>query len=533
MIQTDVYVPGGQGLDIGPGVTVFFTGAYAFYVDNRAFFNVAGAEGDSVRFTADTLANPQGWRGIHIGLTTDTCRIFYAIVEYARTDTSYDPGHGIEVSSAPFQLRHSTVRSCSGNEGGAVQISVSGFDPVHYAEVTACHFYNNTGIYGGALQIADRPALITDCIFENNSSQGGGAIDVYGEDTLRFVNCIIRNNSEIGNNYGGGGMMIEAGWVELTGCSITGNSASHAAGIKVFVPLSLRMTDCTISDNVATSGFGGGMEDFGYDAILERCLFDRNTALFGGAVAITNGENPVLRNCTFTRNVAVTHGGAIYSTAGSPLVYSSIFAFTHGDAACYIGQANYHFHNSLFFDNSSGSFFFITPPPDTVRLGRVNRINVNLDSCDAYFNLYLDPLFADTATGNFHLTANSPCIDAGDSQSPRDPDSTIADIGAFYYDQRLKSDRTFNPQPSSFSLSSFPNPFNPVTRLRYDLPQAGAVSLKVYDILGRETAQLVDKHMLSGSYSVSWNAESLPSGMYFAVLQSGNIHLVQKLLLLK
>ncbi len=61
--------------------------------------------------------------------------------------------------------------------------------------------------------------------------------------------------------------------------------------------------------------------------------------------------------------------------------------------------------------------------------------NVNGDSCDAYFNIQENPLFADTAAGNYHLTEDSPCIDAGDPSSPLDPDGTIADIGAYYYNQ--------------------------------------------------------------------------------------------------
>ena len=63
-------------------------------------------------------------------------------------------------------------------------------------------------------------------------------------------------------------------------------------------------------------------------------------------------------------------------------------------------------------------------------------VNANGDSCDIYSNIFLDPLFYST-TGDsaYYLAANSPCIDAGDPNSPPDPDWTVADIGALYFDQ--------------------------------------------------------------------------------------------------
>ena len=70
--------------------------------------------------------------------------------------------------------------------------------------------------------------------------------------------------------------------------------------------------------------------------------------------------------------------------------------------------------------------------------------------------------------------------------------------------------------PKEFSLfQNYPNPFNPETTISYDLPVAGEVSLKVYDILGKEIVGLVNKKMSAGRYSVKWNASKFASGMYF------------------
>ena len=88
--------------------------------------------------------------------------------------------------------------------------------------------------------------------------------------------------------------------------------------------------------------------------------------------------------------------------------------------------------------------------------------------------------------------------------------------------------------PSQFALhAAFPNPFNPVTTLNYYLPEAGKVSLVVYDITGREVAKLVDGHLSSGEHSAVWDAADFASGIYFARLDNGKMQVTQKMLLIK
>lgn len=91
-----------------------------------------------------------------------------------------------------------------------------------------------------------------------------------------------------------------------------------------------------------------------------------------------------------------------------------------------------------------------------------------------------------------------------------------------------------NILPVEFDISqNYPNPFNPETRLSYQLPVSGKISLKVFDILGREVATLVDEVKEAGTYQVSFNGKSFASGAYFYRFQSGDFVRIKKMILLK
>lgn len=97
--------------------------------------------------------------------------------------------------------------------------------------------------------------------------------------------------------------------------------------------------------------------------------------------------------------------------------------------------ANNIFYNGLY---SSGGANPIKKFNDILVYGGPSQyvtVNYNGDSCDANYNIKIDPIFVDTANGNFNVAWNSPCVDAGDPTTIKDPDSTISDIGARYYNQ--------------------------------------------------------------------------------------------------
>jgi bilirubin oxidase len=88
--------------------------------------------------------------------------------------------------------------------------------------------------------------------------------------------------------------------------------------------------------------------------------------------------------------------------------------------------------------------------------------------------------------------------------------------------------------PGTFSLGqNFPNPFNPKTVINYQLPMNSLVTLKVYDVLGREIKTLVNERQNAGSQNVTFNASNLPGGVYFYRLQAGKNTATKKLVLIK
>ncbi|MGD1044862.1 MAG: aryl-sulfate sulfotransferase [Bacteroidota bacterium] len=88
--------------------------------------------------------------------------------------------------------------------------------------------------------------------------------------------------------------------------------------------------------------------------------------------------------------------------------------------------------------------------------------------------------------------------------------------------------------PSQFVLEqNYPNPFNPSTTIKYVIPQQSYVTIKIFDMLGREVTTLVNQKKETGSYFVEWNASRMTSGVYFYTLQAGGFKQTRKLLLIK
>jgi hypothetical protein len=88
--------------------------------------------------------------------------------------------------------------------------------------------------------------------------------------------------------------------------------------------------------------------------------------------------------------------------------------------------------------------------------------------------------------------------------------------------------------PQNYELAqNYPNPFNPATIISYSLPKESFVTLRIYNILGQQVGNLVNKNQMAGTYKVNFNASDLSSGVYFYMIKAGNFRQIKKMVLLK
>ena len=117
-----------------------------------------------------------------------------------------------------------------------------------------------------------------------------------------------------------------------------------------------------------------------------------------------------------------------------------------------------------------------------------------------------------------------------------DDDSSSVQIDELWYNETPTglgiSDEA--PIASRYELGqNYPNPFNPTTHIRFNIPETANAKLTVFNVMGEEVATLVNGVMQAGGHTVSWNAASMPTGVYFYQLESGNFSQTKKLLLVK
>lgn len=94
--------------------------------------------------------------------------------------------------------------------------------------------------------------------------------------------------------------------------------------------------------------------------------------------------------------------------------------------------------------------------------------------------------------------------------------------------------RSTDETPSKFMLEqNYPNPFNPSTVIKYQLPAENFVTLKVYDVIGRDVSTLISERQIAGEHSAIFNGVGLPSGVYFYRLTAGNFSRTRKFMLVK
>ena len=484
-INGDITIHADSALNIEPGVEVIFNGHYKFNVEG--IISAVGTENDSIYFTA---ADPNtGWWGLRFTNAADGSQLSYCIFQYGRATGGLfldKRGGAIFVRSSRPQISHCTIsNNIAEIWGGGIYVDGTTTDP--FPQISYCTIANNSalGSNGGGISFNAGSFDITDCIISGNTAEqsGGGLYIASGAtDTVNISNCIISNDSSSG--YGGGIYVVD-GYTFIDGCTITGNKAGLTGG-GLYSGGDLSLTNSTVQENISWGGtvnyeIGGGGFIAYKSTFVDNCIIAGNIShtgsypSYGGGFLLRQVNSAEITNSKILNNSADIAGGMMFTANNVTLAYCEISnnqallgvnggaqiqsdnsSIDHCTVSGNVGGGLYvnndaDISNSIFSWNSPNALILNESPTITYSdffandqdiigsippgFGVLDTTNINGDSCDVYSNLFLDPLFADTSISDFHLTENSPCIDAGDPTSPLDPDGTITDMGAFSFDQ--------------------------------------------------------------------------------------------------
>jgi len=268
--------------------------------------------------------------------------------------------------------------------------------------------------------------------------------------TLKRGNAFKTNPPDY-TGYRGGGMYINNCSPTIINCTFTQNKAKYeGGGIYIFYGYPT-IKNCTFSDNTALgdgtgSGYGGGgIYAFSgasqlYRSTIDSCVFNNNSATLGGGIGMRYPKGSVIRNCVFSGNSS-SAGAGYYIFAGRVDITNCTFSGNKNSAAVYFDftDSGCTVTNCILWGDTGASPKEIRTVSSTVS---VSHSNVDQDGyADSNGNIRQNPLFLGSA--DYHVTAASPCINAGSNSAPslpaKDLDGNnrilcgIVDMGAYEY----------------------------------------------------------------------------------------------------
>jgi len=266
LVTGELTIPVGASLNIEAGVEIIFQGHYKFTVNGSLV--ASGTESDSIFFTA---SNPQtGWHGIRLTESQSGSAFTYCHFEYGKT------------SGSDYPDQH----------GGALMLHSSD------AVISHCLFAYNEAVaeengMGGAVYGINTGSetQITNCTFVNNNTYGeGGAIKLSGDNGANIENCVFRNNTVL---YGGGAICLYGCYdTRIYRSLFTGNVTSFSSGGAVYMLgycARIRFVNCTMYDNHATHGDGGGVDVVFSDASFTNSIIYNNPGAYSDNIYLDFG----------------------------------------------------------------------------------------------------------------------------------------------------------------------------------------------------------------------------------------------------
>ena len=233
-------------------------------------------------------------------------------------------------------------------------------------------------------------------------SYGGG---LYCEGSPELTNCMLSGNSAYG---GGGGLYDSVGSPTLTNCTITANTAVwNGGGVCCSFFSAPTLTNCTITANTTDRDGGGVYCDYSSNPTLTNCTITANTSDFYGGGVFSQNSSPTLTNCTLAGNTAF-YGGGVSSSDSGTVTLTSCIVWGNPGGGLYGSLLGF----AVTYSEVPGGF------PGTGNLS-ADPLFVDPDGPDNDPNTWED--------NDYHLSALSACINAGDPAFVPDPNETDLD----------------------------------------------------------------------------------------------------------
>ena len=325
------------------------------------------------------------------------------------TGGSADSGGGVYCYDSSPTLTNCKITGNSADEdGGGIYCGISS------PKLTNCIISGNSSSSSGGGVFCNHSSspTLTNCTFSENSTyySGGAVCCVYSSPTL--TNCTITDNSV---SRSGGGVYCSDSSPILANCTISGNSTFWNDGGGVFCQYSSSPTlaNCTIIDNSASDDGGGVSCYYNSSPTLANCTITGNSASHGGGVHCEENSHPTLANCAITNGTAY-FGSGLYCDSSSPSLINCTIAgnWTYGPTG-----GSVYCRESASFPTLTNCILF----NESHELVGDSTFSVTYcciqDGWPGEGNIDEDPRFVDAANGDYHLLADSPCIDVGSNEA--------------------------------------------------------------------------------------------------------------------